>query len=418
MIGLRATSFARKSSAMRSMSVAGRARGASSSVLTRANVPQRPDGGTRISRLAAECPHRSLGWSHGCTPALPQRRALRAQHGQERGRDRHRQAAGRLGASCARPGPKHGGLGSGVEGDFLGDTRHHGGDYQAVYAFAREELDWWADALGRELPNGMFGENLTTSRPRRRRGPASASAGRSATRSCSRSAARGSRARRSRPGWASAAGSSGSREVGRTGAYLSVVTGGHGAAGRRRSRWWPDRTTTSPCRTRSGRSWVTSTSPNASWPPTASSRSRRPSCARRSPRRPALTRSRGWRPVDACTLSTLAGCANGSGDSAPGGGAPGARAGVQGRRTARSRRGPLRGMPRGRLASSPPDAADSTASRAATSSGVASPRTSRSGGRSGVRASDPEPSSLTGGCSRASWAAGSRAWCAAPAGPW
>lgn len=60
------------------------------------------------------------------------------------------------------PGPKHGGLGSGVEGDFLGDTRHHGGDYQAVYAFAREELDWWGDQLGRELAHGMFGENLTT----------------------------------------------------------------------------------------------------------------------------------------------------------------------------------------------------------------------------------------------------------------
>ena len=29
--------------------------------------------------------------------------------------------------------------------------------------FAREELDWWADRLGRELPHGMFGENLTTS---------------------------------------------------------------------------------------------------------------------------------------------------------------------------------------------------------------------------------------------------------------
>ena len=66
-------------------------------------------------------------------------------------------------AHLRAPGPKHGGLGSGVEGDFLGDTRHHGGDYQAVYAFAREELDWWAADLGRELPNGMFGENLTTS---------------------------------------------------------------------------------------------------------------------------------------------------------------------------------------------------------------------------------------------------------------
>jgi MOSC domain-containing protein YiiM len=61
------------------------------------------------------------------------------------------------------PGPKHGGRGSGLAGDFIGDTRHHGGDYQAVYAFAREELDSWAARLGRRLANGMFGENLTTS---------------------------------------------------------------------------------------------------------------------------------------------------------------------------------------------------------------------------------------------------------------
>jgi MOSC domain-containing protein YiiM len=65
-------------------------------------------------------------------------------------------------ATVRAPGPKHGGLGSGVEGDFLGDTRHHGGDSQAVYAFAREELDWWSVQLGRDLPHGMFGENLTT----------------------------------------------------------------------------------------------------------------------------------------------------------------------------------------------------------------------------------------------------------------
>ncbi len=60
------------------------------------------------------------------------------------------------------PGPKHGGLGSGLVGDVICDTRSHGGDRQAVYAYAREELDAWADRLGRELPNGMFGENLTT----------------------------------------------------------------------------------------------------------------------------------------------------------------------------------------------------------------------------------------------------------------
>ena len=60
------------------------------------------------------------------------------------------------------PGPKRGGLGSGLVGDFIGDARHHGGDAQAVYAFAREELDHWEARLGRELPDGMFGENLTT----------------------------------------------------------------------------------------------------------------------------------------------------------------------------------------------------------------------------------------------------------------
>ena len=60
------------------------------------------------------------------------------------------------------PGPKHGGLGSGLVGDHIGDTAHHGGDTQAVYAFAREDLDRWEQRLGRDLPNGFFGENLTT----------------------------------------------------------------------------------------------------------------------------------------------------------------------------------------------------------------------------------------------------------------
>ncbi len=61
------------------------------------------------------------------------------------------------------PGPKMTGLGSGLVGDFIGDGRHHGGTDQAVYAFQREDLDRWTERLGRELPNGFFGENLTTS---------------------------------------------------------------------------------------------------------------------------------------------------------------------------------------------------------------------------------------------------------------
>ncbi|MFE2325978.1 MOSC domain-containing protein [Streptomyces sp. NPDC059385] len=61
------------------------------------------------------------------------------------------------------PGPRATGLGSGVEGDAVCDRRHHGGDHQAVYAYAREDLDWWEGELGRELPGGIFGENFTTS---------------------------------------------------------------------------------------------------------------------------------------------------------------------------------------------------------------------------------------------------------------
>jgi MOSC domain-containing protein YiiM len=51
----------------------------------------------------------------------------------------------------------------GMAGDQVGDTVHHGGVDQAVYAFAREDLDWWAAELGREIRNGQFAENLTTS---------------------------------------------------------------------------------------------------------------------------------------------------------------------------------------------------------------------------------------------------------------
>jgi MOSC domain-containing protein YiiM len=60
------------------------------------------------------------------------------------------------------PGPKGSGLGSGLVGDQVFDTAHHGGDDQAVYAYAREDLDIWQVELGRSLPGGLFGENLTT----------------------------------------------------------------------------------------------------------------------------------------------------------------------------------------------------------------------------------------------------------------
>jgi MOSC domain-containing protein YiiM len=62
----------------------------------------------------------------------------------------------------ADPGPRDGVGGSGVRGDEVSDVRHHGGTRQAVYAYAREELEWWERELDRELRSGLFGENLTT----------------------------------------------------------------------------------------------------------------------------------------------------------------------------------------------------------------------------------------------------------------
>jgi len=59
------------------------------------------------------------------------------------------------------PGPKGSG-GSGLEGDAICDVVHHGGDDQAIYAFAREDLDWWEEQLASTLRSGVFGENLTT----------------------------------------------------------------------------------------------------------------------------------------------------------------------------------------------------------------------------------------------------------------
>jgi MOSC domain-containing protein YiiM len=50
----------------------------------------------------------------------------------------------------------------GLAGDRVYDVLNHGGPDQAVYAYAREDLDFWEPELGRTLPNGVFGENLTT----------------------------------------------------------------------------------------------------------------------------------------------------------------------------------------------------------------------------------------------------------------
>lgn len=50
----------------------------------------------------------------------------------------------------------------GVVGDVVVDRKHHGGYDKAVYAYSREDSDWWEKEIGRPISNGAFGENLTT----------------------------------------------------------------------------------------------------------------------------------------------------------------------------------------------------------------------------------------------------------------
>jgi MOSC domain-containing protein YiiM len=50
----------------------------------------------------------------------------------------------------------------GLAGDRVFEVDFHGGRDMAVYAYAREDLDFWAAELGTPLRSGVFGENLTT----------------------------------------------------------------------------------------------------------------------------------------------------------------------------------------------------------------------------------------------------------------
>jgi MOSC domain-containing protein YiiM len=71
---------------------------------------------------------------------------------------------GRVGRSGIDKRPVPGGVRfdtTGVHGDAVCDTKHHGAWYQAAYAFDSEELAHWARVLGRELVPGNAGENLT-----------------------------------------------------------------------------------------------------------------------------------------------------------------------------------------------------------------------------------------------------------------
>src|SRR3954451_15525979 len=91
-------------------------------------------------------------------------------------------AAGRVSAVCVvhaiipNPGeepdvtaidkrPRPGRLEVGSEGlalDTQVDRRYHGGEQQALYAYADEDAAWWAAELDREITPGLFGENLRT----------------------------------------------------------------------------------------------------------------------------------------------------------------------------------------------------------------------------------------------------------------
>ncbi|WP_420368400.1 MOSC domain-containing protein [Curtobacterium sp. L1-20] len=51
----------------------------------------------------------------------------------------------------------------GLHADVQADRKHHGGPDQAVYAYADEDARYFADVLDRDVPPGLFGENLRTS---------------------------------------------------------------------------------------------------------------------------------------------------------------------------------------------------------------------------------------------------------------
>ena len=50
----------------------------------------------------------------------------------------------------------------GLDGDHIADPRYHGGTNKAVYSYPAEHDPHWESHLGRTLPPGTFGENLTT----------------------------------------------------------------------------------------------------------------------------------------------------------------------------------------------------------------------------------------------------------------
>ncbi|RAM35958.1 MOSC domain-containing protein [Arthrobacter globiformis] len=48
----------------------------------------------------------------------------------------------------------------GLHADIQASRIHHGGEDQALYAYSQADADYWIGELQRELPPGIFGENL------------------------------------------------------------------------------------------------------------------------------------------------------------------------------------------------------------------------------------------------------------------
>src|SRR5215469_14872828 len=75
-----------------------------------------------------------------------------------RGRTREMLVGGKPARSGINKQPATGEVAIGFGGlalDEYADKANHGGRDQAVYAYAREDLDWWSVELGRELRDGL-----------------------------------------------------------------------------------------------------------------------------------------------------------------------------------------------------------------------------------------------------------------------
>ena len=118
----------------------------------------------------------------------------------------------------------------GLTGDLQASRKHHGGESKALYAYSQADAEYWERELGRDIPPGLFGENLRINGL----DPTSALIGerwRIGTEvevevTCPRTPCRNFQRRMEVPNWARRFG-----EEGRVGAYLRVRRRGSIAAG-------------------------------------------------------------------------------------------------------------------------------------------------------------------------------------------